>query len=68
MTEYIIPVKEKELDEEEKRWIKEQGATELVRCKDCRWGEPVKNYYGEDRIICGNDDTYIDRYITVPQD
>lgn len=41
---------------------------ELVRCKDCKWGEPTKNCYGEDRIICGNDDTYIDRYITVPAD
>lgn len=41
---------------------------ELVRCKNCRWGEPTKNAYGEDRIICGNDDTYIDRYITVPAD
>lgn len=41
---------------------------ELVRCKDCRWGEPTKNAYGEDRIICGNNDTYIDRYITVPAD
>ena len=40
----------------------------LIRCKDCRWGEPTKNAYGEDRIICGNDDTYIDRYITVPAD
>ena len=39
---------------------------ELVRCKDCKWGETAKNCYGEDRIICGNDDTYIDRYITVP--
>lgn len=41
---------------------------EVVRCKDCKWGEPTKNCYGEDRIICGNDDTYIDRYITVPAD
>lgn len=40
----------------------------VVRCKDCKWGEPTKNCYGEDRIICGNDDTYIDRYITVPAD
>ena len=40
----------------------------LIRCKDCRWGEPTKNAYGEDRIICGNDDTYVDRYITVPAD
>ena len=38
----------------------------LVLCKDCRWGEPTKNAYDEDRIICGNDDTYVDRYITVP--
>ena len=41
---------------------------ELVRCKDCRWGEPTKNAFGEDSIICGNDDTYIDRYITVSAD
>lgn len=40
----------------------------VVRCKYCKWGEPTKNAYGEDRIICGNDDTYIDRYITVPAD
>lgn len=41
---------------------------ELIRCKYCKWGEPTKNAFGEDRIICGNDDTYIDRYITVPAD
>lgn len=41
---------------------------EIVKCKDCKWGEPTKNCYGEDRIICDNDDTYIDRYITVPAD
>ena len=41
-------------------------AVQVVRCKDCRWGEPTKNAYDEDRIICGNDATYIDRYITVP--
>lgn len=45
-----------------------EGRNSIVRCKDCRWGEPTKNAYGEDRIICGNDDTYIDRYITVPAD
>ena len=47
---------------------KKVDMVEVVRCKDCRWGEPTKNAYGEDRIICGNDDTYIDRYITVPAD
>ena len=44
------------------------GYVQVVRCKDCRWGEPTKNAFGEDSIICGNDDTYIDRYITIPPD
>jgi hypothetical protein len=62
--DYIVELREEEANElMDDHWV-----GELVRCKDCRWGEPVKNYYGEDRIICGNDDTYIDRYITVPQD
>ncbi len=60
---------ERKIEElDERLGIVLEGQPEIVRCKDCKWGEPTKNAYGEDRIICGNDDTYIDRYITVPAD
>lgn len=67
MAEYIIKINDNdETDSDGGKRVEEMHR--LVRCKDCRWGEPTKNCYGEDRIICGNDDTYIDRYITVPAD
>ena len=28
---------------------------QIVRCKECRWGDPVKNGYGEDVIECTED-------------
>lgn len=35
MKEYIIPVDESTLEQDELEWFKEQGAKELIRCKDC---------------------------------
>lgn len=32
-----------------------QSQPQIVRCKDCRWGDPVKNGYGEDVIECTED-------------
>ena len=29
-------------------------AVPVVRCKDCRWGKWLKNWRGEDMVICGN--------------
>ena len=65
MKEFIFREEETTIPVKGKRLV---ICAELVRCKDCRWGEPTKNAFGEDSIICGNDDTYIDRYITVPAD
>lgn len=48
MAEWIVPA-EKELDKEEISYLKEHGARELVRCKDCKHGEecikPYKDYW-----------------------
>lgn len=30
------------------------GVVDIVRCKDCRWGEWSKNCRGEDMVICNN--------------
>ena len=51
MTEWIVPA-EKELDKEEVAYLKEHGARELVRCKDCK-----KRYTEE----CGLRLTYMPR-------
>ena len=40
---------------------------EIVRCKDCRWGDWTKNIRGEDMIFCYNGDTGIeDGYLHEP--
>ncbi len=44
--EYVIPVREKELTEEEKTWLQEQGAFKLVRCKDCKHRPIYPEAYG----------------------
>ena len=41
--------------------------TELVRCKDCRWGDWSRNGKGEEMILCYNGDTGIeDGYLHEP--
>ena len=45
--------------------LKEQP--EIVRCKDCRWGERSRNGKGEEMIFCYNGDTGIeDGYLHEP--
>ena len=40
---------------------------ELVRCKDCRWGDWSRNGKGEHMILCYNGDTGIeDGYLHEP--
>jgi len=39
---------------------------EIVRCKDCCHGEPVKNGAGEDCIQCNNDDLWLDGNLNFP--
>ena len=40
---------------------------QIVRCKDCRWGEYSKNARGEDMVFCYNGDTGIeDGYLHEP--
>ena len=41
---------------------------ELVRCKDCRWGEYSKNARGEDMVFCYKGETGIeDGYLHEPE-
>lgn len=44
--------------------LKEQ--TEIVRCKDCCYGEPTKNGAGNDCIKCNNDDLWLDGDLHLP--
>ena len=39
---------------------------EIIRCKNCRHGEPVKNEAGEDCIQCNNDDLWLDGNVNFP--
>lgn len=55
MTEWIVPA-EKELDEEEVAYLKEHGARELVRCKNCKWQD--KKHGCEQNNIWAPDDFY----------
>lgn len=57
MTEWIV-LAEKELEEEEVAYLKDHGARELVRCKDCKYfdGEGCDNVSS----ICKGIDTYAD--------
>lgn len=47
----------------ENYWSPEQ---EIVRCKDCRYGEPTKNGAGDDCIQCNNDDLWLDGSLNFP--
>lgn len=41
---------------------------QIVRCKDCRWGDWSKNIKGEEMIFCYNGDTGIeDGYLHEPE-
>jgi len=44
--------------------LKERDA--IVRCKDCRYGEPVKNGAGDDCIQCNSDDLWLDGSVNFP--
>lgn len=44
--------------------LKEQP--EIVRCKDCRYGEQTKNGAGGDCIQCNNDDLWLDGNLHLP--
>lgn len=46
------------------QWNDNHG--ELVRCKDCRYGEPFKNRAGNDCIECNNDDLWLDGNVNLP--
>lgn len=39
--------------------------SEIVRCKDCKYGEKTKNIFGEDMVACRNDDIGIE-YLRFP--
>lgn len=40
---------------------------ELVRCKDCKWGDWTRNGFGENMILCYNGNTGIeDGYLQEP--
>ena len=45
MKEYIVPVDESRLEQNELEWFKGQGAKELVRCKDCEYAPGNKEGY-----------------------
>lgn len=45
---------------EEVGLYKKPEMVEVVRCKDCRFGEPTKNMRGENRYACINYRTGID--------
>jgi hypothetical protein len=38
----------------------------IVRCRDCRYGEPVMNGAGDDCIQCNNDDLWLDGNLNFP--
>ena len=42
------------------------GYAKVVRCKDCRYGEPTKNGAGDDCIQCNNDDLWLDGNLNFP--
>ena len=43
------------------------GDVEIVRCKNCRWGDRSRNGKGEEMILCYNGDTGIeDGYLHEP--
>lgn len=46
--------------------LKEQ--TEIVRCKDCRYGVNMTNILGEDRVKCDLSDSFVYDDITLPPD
>lgn len=50
MKEFIVPVDESTLEQDELEWFKEQGAKELIRCKDCKFAEfcEIAYRFGED--------------------
>lgn len=64
MTEFIITCKS-ELKPDGSYQI--ERYRELVRCKDCRWGDRSRNGKGEEMILCYNGDTGIeDGYLHEP--
>lgn len=44
--------------------LKEKVA--VVRCKECRYGEPAMNGAGEECIQCNNDDLWLDGNLNFP--
>ena len=47
--------------------LKEQP--QIIRCKDCKYGEPTRNVYGDERISCSNTHGYVDSLcFTMPPD
>ena len=43
------------------------GYVQVVRCKDCRWGDWSRNGKGEEMVLCYNGDTGIeDGYLHEP--
>ena len=38
----------------------------VVRCKDCKYGEPVKNVLGEDRYECCLPESYVISDLALP--
>jgi len=41
-------------------WDKDFSNQKLVRCKDCKHGEPCKNGRGEDAVECFNSDVCLE--------
>ena len=59
MAEYIIKINDNdEADSDGGKRVEEMHR--LVRCKDCKWGEPARNGKGEEMIFCYCGDTGIE--------
>ena len=52
MIEFIVPFADKAAVEKFDQYHGTNG--ELVRCNDCKYGEPKTNMFGDDMIMCQN--------------
>lgn len=76
MTEHKVPVQSLidhiktaiDVDPWAKKMVEEllKEQPEIVRCKECHYGEPVKNGAGDDCIQCNNDDLWWEGMLHFP--
>ena len=53
----------KDIDELDRLYATE----DLIRCEDCKYGEPCKNALGENCVICKNPDApWLDNILIMP--